>query len=145
MKQFEFTLQPLYDMQENMEKQYKMQMSNIETEMGKRMGDLEILNANFDKMKNEYCTMVSQGVQASRISEYGRFFDRLKAVMGLVQDKIACLEKEKERCFQNLVQTRREKKLLDKLRENQYVEYLEACKKDQYKRVDDLISYRVSV
>lgn len=145
MKRFEFTLQPLYDMQESIEKQYKMQMSEIENELSRRLNDLDVLNNNFEKMKNEYCSAVKKGVQAIKISEYGNFFDRLKSVMGLLQDKIKYLENEKEKCLQKLVQARKEKKLLDKVRENQYSEYMDDVKKEQDKRVDDLVSYRVSV
>jgi flagellar FliJ protein len=145
MKQFIFTLQPLYDMQESIEKQYKMQMSEIEAELAKRLGDLEVLSGSFERMKNEYCSAMSSGMQAIKIKEYGNFFERLKAVMGLVQDKIMYLENEKEKCLAKLVQARREKKLLDKVRENQYTEYKGVLKKEQDKLVDDLISYRASV
>ncbi len=145
MKQFVFTLQPLYEMQESIEKQYKMQMSEIEAELVKRLNDLDVLSGNFNRMKGEYCEAMAAGVQAVKIKEYGNFFDRLKAVMGLVQDKIASLEKEKEKCLLKLVQARREKKLLDKVRESQYSEYMDEIKKEQDKLVDDLISYRASV
>ncbi|MGE5495291.1 MAG: flagellar export protein FliJ [Burkholderiales bacterium] len=145
MKQFVFTLQPLYDMQESIEKQYKMQMSEIEAELLKRLNDLDVLSSNFERMKREYCEAMAAGVQAVKIKEYGHFFERLKAVMALMQDKIASLEKEKEKCLAKLVQARREKKLLDKVRENQYSEYMDELKKEQDKLVDDLISYRASV
>jgi flagellar biosynthesis chaperone FliJ len=42
------------------------------------------------------------------------------------------------------VNTRRELKLLDKLRESQYAEYMENVKKQQDKCVDDLVSYSVN-
>jgi flagellar protein FliJ len=145
MKRFEFSLQPLYDMQENYEKKYKMQMSEIEEELRKRINDLDTLNGNFDKMKNEYCKAMTRGVQASRVKEYGDFFERLKAVIGLIEEKIAFLENEKEKCLQKLIQVRKEKKLLDKLRENKYEEYRDEVKKEQDKRIDDLVSFKASV
>ncbi len=145
MKQFTFTLQPLYDMQENIEKQYKMQISEIEAELSRRLSDLEVLNGNFSRMRNEYCSAVESGMQAVRVKEYGHFFDRLKAVIVLVQEKIVHLEKEKEQCLAKLIQARREKKLLDRVRESQYKQYMDDYKKDQDKKVDDLVSYRASV
>lgn len=145
MKQFVFTLQPLYDMQESIEKQYKMQMSEIEAEIRRRLNDLEVLNGNFERMRIEYCSAVTSGMQAVRVKEYGHFFERLKTVIALVQEKIAHLEREKEKCLTKLVQTRREKKLLDKVRESQYTAYMDEFKKEQDKKVDDLVSYRASV
>jgi len=145
MKQFVFALQPLYDMQESNEKKMKLQMVGIEEELLKRKKDLELLNKNFIKVSEDYRNSVSRGMQASKIKEYGEFFERLKAVIALVQEKIDYLENEKEKCLQKLVQIRKEKKLLDKLRESKYEEYMEESKKQQDKRVDDLISYKTSV
>jgi len=145
MKQFVFALQPLYDMQESNEKKMKLQMAGIEEELLKRKKDLELLNKNFIKVSEDYRNSVSRGMQASKIKEYGEFFERLKAVIALVQEKIDYLENEKEKCLQKLVQIRKEKKLLDKLRESKYEEYMEESKKQQDKRVDDLISYKTSV
>lgn len=145
MKQFVFALQPLYDMQESNEKKTKLQMAGIEEELLKRKKDLELLDKNFRKASEDYRICVSRGAQASKIKEYGEFFERLKAVIVLVQEKIEYLENEKEKCLQKLVQIRKEKKLLDKLRESKYEEYMEESKKQQDKRIDDLISYKTSV
>lgn len=144
MKQFVFSLQSLYDIQGSNEKKYKIQMGDIEEELRKKIKDLEVLNANYEKLTKEYCKVVSRGVPASKIKEYGDFFERLKTVIGMVQDKIKSLENEKEKCLQKLIQVHKEIKLLDKLRETKYEEYMDELKKTQDKRIDDLISYRVS-
>lgn len=145
MKQFVFTLQALYDMQDNIEKQVKLQMSGIEAEIAQRLLEMEGLNASFDQAKNEYCNAMASGVQAIRIRNYGHFFERLRAVMLLQQGKINQLENEKEKCLQKLVHIRREKMLLDKVREEQYGEYQGELKKYQAKMMDDFVSYRTTV
>ena len=145
MKQFVFTLQALYDLQESAEKQVKMQMSVIEAERTQRLKEMETLNSRFDLAKNEYCSVVTGGVQAIRIRNYGHFFERLRTVMMLQQGKINQLESEKEKCLQRLVDVRREKMLLDKLREEQYEEYLDGIKKQQAKMMDDFVSYKTTV
>ena len=78
------------------------------------------------------------------MKDYGQYFDSLKAAMAVVHMDINRLEKEKDLCLQKLVNTRRELKLLDKLRESQYAEYMENVKKQQDKCVDDLVSYSVN-
>jgi|AGTN01.2.fsa_nt_gi flagellar export protein FliJ len=145
MKQFVFTLQSLYDMQENMEKQIKMQMSVIEAEMVQRLNEMEALNTSFNNAQGEYCNAMAGGVSAVRIKNYGRFFERLRALMMLQQGKINQLEIEKEKCLQRLVHVRREKMLLDKVREEQYSEYMSDIKKRQAKMIDDFVSYKTSV
>jgi len=142
MKQFVFTLQSLYDMQDGIEKQVKMQMSAVEAELARQLQEMERISASFDRTKSEYCSAVAGGIQAVRIRNYGFFFERLRGAMLLQQNRISQLEKEKEKCLQKLIRVRKEKMLLDKLREEQYGEYLENMKKQQAKLMDDFVSYK---
>ncbi len=145
MKQFVFTLQALYDMQEGLEKQFKMQMGVIEAELAQRLREMDSLNASFETAQGEYCSAMAGGVAAVRIKNYGCFFERLRAVMLLQQGKISQLEGEKEKCLQKLIHVRREKMLLDKLREEQYGEYMSEVRKQQAKLMDDFVSYKTTV
>lgn len=143
MKQFVFSLQALYDVQESKEKQVKLQLSAIEAELNAHRKELEALNLTFENTKVEYTAAVTKGVQAVKIHNYALFFDKLRALMLLQQAKINQLEGEKAKCLQQLVDIRKEKMLLDKLREEQYAQYLEELKKQQAKLMDDFVSYKV--
>lgn len=145
MKQFVFTLQALYDVQESIEKQLKMQLGAIETEIAQLTREIEALNARFDRVQSEYVTVMTGGVVAVRLHHYGHFFEKLRTVMLLEQGKINRLEIEKEKCLQKLVHVRKEKMLLEKLREEQYAEYLVEVKKQQAKMMDDFVSYKTTV
>ncbi len=145
MKKFVFSLQSWYDMQLSIEKQQKMELKAIEAEMLERQKELERLDAEFGKASGEYCTAVSGGVRAPRVKEYGLFFDSVKAAMSSEQMELSRLEREREIRMQKLVNTRKEIKLLDKLRDKQYTEYLEITKKQQDKFVDDLVSFNVTM
>lgn len=145
MKKFVFTLQSWYDMQLGLEKQHKLELKNIEAELIKRQKELEQLNADFNKANGEYCSAVSRGVMAPRIKDYGLFFDSVKASMNTVQMEIGRLEHERELRMQKLVHTRKEIKLLDKLRESQYAAHQEVVKKQYDKFVDDLVSFNVTM
>ena len=145
MKQFVFTLQALYDVQDSIEKQTMMRMGMLAAEIAQCADELDVLNAHYDKAQSEYCNVMTGGVAAIRIRHYGSFFEKLGAVMLLQQNKISKLEKEKEKCLQKLVRVKREKMLLDKLREEQYSKYLGELKKQQANMMDDFVSYRTSV
>jgi len=145
MKQFTFTLQALYDVQDSTEKQIKMQIGVIEADLAQRHKEMDTLSTRFDQAQEEYCNAMVGGVQAMRLRNYGHFFERLRAVMMLQQGKISQLEAEKEQCLQKLVHVRREKMLLEKLREEQHGEYMSAFKKQQAKMMDDFVSYRTTV
>lgn len=145
MRQFAFTLQALYDMQEKIERQLKMQLAAIESEIAGHTREMDALNSSFDKVRDEYCGVLTGGVAAIRIHHYGHFFERLRAVMLLHQGKIKKLETEKEKCLEKLVGVRKEKMVLEKLREEQYAEYLTERKKQQAKLMDDFVSYKTNV
>lgn len=81
-------------------------------------------------------------MQAVKIKNYGIFFEKLRAVILIQQTKITQLENEKAKCLQQLISVRKEKMLLDKLREEQYEQYMEGVKKHQAKLMDDFVSYK---
>ncbi len=145
MKKFEFSLQSWYDMQRSLEKQHKMQIGVIEAKIITCKEELIALNCGYDKTKHEFSGEVSLGMVAHRASHFGAYFDGTKALMAAVMEQISRLEEEKEQCMQSLLHVRKEIKLLEKLKESQYSEYLEEVKKHQDKFIDDLVSFKVTV
>jgi flagellar FliJ protein len=145
MKQFVFSLQSWYDMQISLEKQHKLQIGMIQARINATKDQLAALNSGFDKTKCEFTGEVSFGMAVHRAHHFGSYFDSAKMSMAALNQHIAQLEEEKEEWMQKLVQVRREIKLLDNLRENQYSEYYSEVKKQQNKFIDDLISYKVSI
>ncbi len=145
MKRFVFSLQSWYGMQLSLEKQHKLQIGMIEARINAGKDQLAALNGCFDRTKYEFTGEVSQGMVVHRACHYGSYFESAKTSMTALQMHIAQLEEEKEEWMQKLVHVRREIKLLDNLRENQYREYLDEAKKQQDKFIDDLVSYKVSI
>lgn len=145
MKKFVFSLQSWYDMQLGIEKQHKLQIGIIEAKINACRDELAELGRCFDRTKEEFFGEVSQGMIAHRANHYGSFFDTTKATMAAVTDQMGKLEEEKAEWMQKLVLVRRDIKLLDKLRESQYSEYLAEVKKNQNKFVDDFVSYKVTI
>lgn len=145
MKRFTFSLQPLYDMKQSEEKQQKLELVTIQKELAARYNEMKTLTAEFEGTSSDYCSVITTGVQAVRVKQYGQFFARLKAAMTLTQEKISALEAQKKKCIESLVEIRKELKLLEKLREEQYTEYLDKRKKVQEALIGDIVSFKASV
>ncbi len=145
MKQFVFSLQSWYDMQISLEKQHKLQIGMIEARINASKDQLAALNGCFDKTTCEFTGEVCHGMVVHRAHHYGDYFESAKTSMAAILTHIAQLEEEKEEWMQKLVNVRREIKLLDNLRDNQYNDYLAEVKKQQNKFIDDLVSYKVSI
>ncbi len=145
MKRFVFSLQSWYDMQLSLEKQHKLQIGMIEARIHASKDQLAAVCGCFDRTKCEFTDEVSQGMAVHRAHHFDSYFDSAKTSMAALQMHIAQLEEEKEEWMQKLVSVRKEIKLLDNLRENQYKEYLAEVKKQQDKFIDDVVSYKVSI
>lgn len=145
MKRFTFSLQPLYDMKQSEEKQQKLELFTLQKELQARYNEMTALMAEFEGTSAEYCSVVTSGVEAVRVQQYGQFFAKLKAAMTLTKEKISALETQKKKCVEVLVEIRKEIKLLEKLREEQYAEYLDKRKKVQEALIGDLVSFKATV
>lgn len=145
MKRFTFSLQSLYDIKQSEEKQQKLKLFSIQKELAARYNEIKTLMAEFDDTSSDYCNVVARGMEAVRVKQYGQFFTRLKAAMALTQEKISALEAQKKKCIETLVEIRKELKLLEKLREEQYAEYLDKRKKVQEALIGDIVSFKASV
>ncbi len=145
MKRFVFSLQSWYDMQLSLEKQHKLQIGMIEARIHASKDQLAAVCGCFDRTKCEFTDEVSQGMAVHRAYHYDSYFDSAKTSMAALHMHIAQLEEEKEEWMQKLIRVRKEIKLLDNLRENQYKDYLVEVKKQQDKFIDDVVSYKVSI
>lgn len=144
MKQFVFSLQSLYDIKLSEEKQQKIALLTIEKELQARKEELKQLGQQFDIAKCEYCEVVAVGIEAVRVKQYGHFFSRLKAAMVVVKEQITAVELRKEQCVNALVELRKEKKLLDTMREEQYAGFLKERKKQQEALINDIVSFKTT-
>lgn len=145
MKQFVFTLQSLYDIKLSEEKQKKIELLTIEKELQAREDELKQLAQQFEIAKCEYCEVMAVGIEAARVKQYGQFFSRLKTSMIVVKEQITAVESRKEQCVNALVELRKEKKLLDAMKEEQYAAFLKQRKKQQEALISDIVSYKTTI
>jgi len=145
MKQFVFTLQSLYDMKLSEEKQKKIELAAVEKELRSKNDELSALKREFKEKNEEYLAVMAAGTDAERIKQFGVFFTRLKESIALTEKQIDALEQEKQQIVAQLVEIRKEIKLLGKLHDEQYAEYLDKRKKMQEALIGDIVSYKVTV
>ena len=145
MKKFAFTLKPLYTMKENAEKQIKMRLKTIEAELAACAQELASLNDQYALVKTEFVDAVVLGIEAAHAMQFGEYLLKLKTAMSQTEARRQRIEQKKTVCLAELVDIRKEKKMIEKLRQSEYEQYLYATKKEHNKIVDDFFSYKVSV
>ncbi len=144
MKQFVFTLQSLYDMKLSEEEQQKIRMQQITEKLLKQTQELEDMKKAFSQTRQLYRQRINRGLQAAELNRYNQYFSDLSEAMLLQKEKINQTEKEKEDCLKEQIETKKEIKTLDKLRESQYEAYLHEVKLEEEKTIGDLVSYKAT-
>ena len=144
MKKFVFSLQSLYDVTLSTEKHQKTQIKRLENLILSLVQQLDQMKEDYLDAKDECADEMKKGMSSEKLSQYNFYFESLINMMIVQKDNIIKAEHEKEKWIKARIETRRELKSLDKIRENQYALYLEELKKEQEKEIGDLVSFQVA-
>ncbi len=145
MKKFSFTLQAVYDIALDMERQRKLEMQRIEARLQAIVKELIETKATLHNTKKECQQRMASGIDAPKLIQYDQYCDRLRATISILQQNKARVEREKEKCLLAQIENRREIKTLEKLREKQYEEYLLELRREEEKEIGDLVAYRTTI
>ncbi len=144
MKKFSFSLQSLADVKDSLEFQQKMLLRSCEEKLVQLELQLAELLAELAKTRQQHQADIVRGVAATKLVAYTNYYEVLLAARTAKQKEIAAAEKEKQACIDALVKIRQEQKSLEKLYEIEWEEYKLLEKQEEYKLVDDLLSYKVA-
>ena len=144
MKQFVFTLQALYDMKQNIAEQQKIRMRIILDKQARLAAELNSLKRSFDDTKERFDGKLQSGFKSDEFVQYGDYFAKLTASITVQKEQILLAEQEKQKCLEEQIETKKEIRTLEKLREKQYKEYLQELKMEEEKEIGDLVSFKVS-
>lgn len=145
MRKFTFTLQSVYDIALEVEKQRKLEMQRIEEKLRRIIRELTDTIAAHSNAKHDCLREVAKGTDAQKLLQYEQYSERLQATIRVLEDNKAKTEREKEKCLQAQIENRREIKTLEKLREKQYEEYMLELRKEEEKEIGDLVAYRTTI
>ena len=144
MKKFVFTMHSLWEITLSSEKQIKIRLKRIEQKLNELSKELDEMNQVHANTKMKYLSAVQKGTHPDTLTQYVRYFDKLNHLMDMQREKITKVEKDKQKCMEEQINIRKELKTLEKLRDNQYAEYLLEMKKEEEKIIGDLVSYKVA-
>lgn len=145
MKKFAFTLQAVYDIALDMERQRKLEMQRIEIRLQAVVRELIETKAALTNTKRECQQKLSHGIDAPNLIQYDQYCDSLRATISVLQQNKVNIEREKEKCLQAQIENRREIKTLEKLKDKQYEEYLLELRREEEKEIGDLVAYRTTI
>lgn len=144
MKPFKFTLQTLYNVKETIEKEQEMQLQLAIAKLQSLQAELLSMQQNVEAAQQQLRQEIKKGSSAKRLISFSHYFERMKATIDIQKQRIQEAEKEREIIHKKLIETRKEIRSLEKLRERQYEEYLIEQKREEEKMIGDIVSYQAA-
>lgn len=141
MKKFKFTLQALLNVKNTMEKQQKAELAVAEARLAAFQQELEQLKAALGMQKQVYLQgMIDGELTPGDLVVWSTGFKAMRERILLQHKKIETAEGERRRIQKKLIETMKERKMLEKLREKQLEEYKEAQRAEDAAIIGDFIS-----
>ena len=144
MKKFVFSLNALYEVKKTQKDRLQAEFAAAEAAhrvAAQKKADLE---KTLDDKKEEFEKKASNGITVSELNGYDAYFEEM-------QERIKAAGKEVDRTLREVNQRRnelvavfKEIKVLEKLYEKQYSEYLKEFEKSETKAVEDIVSFKVT-
>ena len=144
MKRFKFTLQPLVKYKETIERMQKEELRNAQQallELQNEENRLLQAYANNERSLSEALEKNENVAQA--LSEHDAYFRFLRDAIKIIRERIVRQEEVVLRCQEKLIITMKELKTYEKLRQEQYQDYLKEVKTEEEKEMDDLVSFKI--
>ncbi|MDR2149641.1 MAG: flagellar export protein FliJ [Spirochaetaceae bacterium] len=134
MKQFVFNLQKVLELRHYYERE-------AEINLGRAVGVLSAIENNLESVAQERCRIAehySAGYEAHDILVIDRYLQRLAVTKDKLVQEAAEADKKVEAARELYLNASRDRKILDKVRENRQSEYHKAMLLEEIKEIDDL-------
>lgn len=142
MKKFVFSLHKLYGVKQSAERQKRLQLKELDKLLNEYKKDLNILEDTFAHQRRQYDKACKRGIGVFDLKNYGDYFLFLTEEMSRQKNLIVGCEAEVERCKQELIKLMNEQKVLNRMREEQLLEYNQELQKDSEKAIEDFMQAR---
>jgi flagellar protein FliJ len=143
MKKFQFTLQRLYEVKKISENQLMREQEQIVKKMQELQDEKNRLFFKFSNERDLYSEDCKKGIRAQNMQTYGEYFDFLMESLKKLDVKIKKCQAEKERCTQLLLKIINEIKVLEKIKQEQFIEYNKELQKNDDKMLEDFLCGRM--
>jgi len=144
MKKFVFSLQALFNYKQTVEKQQKAELRNAQQMLRELQEEEQRLLEAYAENERSLEKALSNNINVvTALSEHDAYFHFLRDALRELRERIARAEKVVSECQARLITTMREIKTYNKLRAEQYREYIKETQSEEEKEISDLVSYNV--
>ncbi len=142
MKKFTFTLRKLYDVKQSEEKQKRIELKELNRTMQQYKKQRKESEDLFNGQQDIYRKKCKDGMSMLEVKFFGDYFQFLMKEMKKQDLLIEGCQKSIDDCTACLTKLLNEEKVLDRMYDEQYQEYLAELQKDNDKLIEDFMQAR---
>lgn len=144
MKKFVFTLNALFDVKKTQKDKLQAELGAAEAAHRAAVEKKAGLESTLDHKKEEFEKKASGGMTVSDLTGYDYYFEEMQERIKTAGKEVDKAQREVNQKRNELVSVFKEIKVLEKLYEKQYSEYLKDMEKSETKAVEDIVSFKVT-
>jgi flagellar FliJ protein len=137
---FKFKLEPVLKYRNILEKKEAKEFAKLHKKYDEECGKLDLINTNYKNTQKELEVKKRAGIDIKELKTYYTYLNSLNLDIKAQQLKVKEAEAKKEEQRKKLVNAQKDKKVIDKLKDNKYNEFKEEERKDEIKTIDDINS-----
>ena len=142
MKRFVFSLQALYNYKQTVEKLQKAELQRARQALMELLSEEQRLLMAYAQNERSLEKALREGNNVvAALSEHDAYFRFLRDALIELRERIIKAEALVSECQARLIITMKEMKTYDKLRTEQYYEYLKEVQAEEEKEMSDLVSF----
>ncbi|MCL2046246.1 MAG: hypothetical protein FWG88_07655 [Oscillospiraceae bacterium] len=142
MKKFVFTLQALYNYKLTVEKTQKAELKIAQNALSELLDEEQrLLEAYAENERSLERALRENKNIPKALEEHDAYFRYLRDALLELRERIIAAEEYVAQCQERLIGTMKEIKTYEKLRAEQYYEYLKEVQLEEEKEMGDLVSY----
>lgn len=142
MAKFIYRMQNILDIKYKLEEQAKQQYMEVRMRLNQALSKLSKLNKRKEMYFDTYRELVSKELEVLEIEECKNSILLMDEYIANQKLVIADIEKELEEAEKVLRESMQERKIHEKLKENQFEEFLQELNAEEAKEIDELVSYQ---
>jgi flagellar FliJ protein len=144
MKKFVFSLSALFDVKKTLRDKLQGEYAAAEAAYRAAVEKKEALEKTLDEKKEEYEVKTKKGMTVGDLQGYDAYFEEMQGRIKAAARDVEKALREANQKRSELVAVFKEIKVLEKLYEKQYNEYLKELEKSETKAVEDIVSFKVT-
>lgn len=142
MAKFFYRMQNILDIKYKLEEQAKQEFMAVQHRLNEAQDQLSHLEGRKDSYMQQYVRLVSQKLEVLEIEECKNAIILMDEYILNQQQVVRRIERELELAARKMNVAIQERKIHEKLKENQFEEFLQELNQEEMKEIDQLVSYQ---